>query len=90
MEATERDLEVCLEGIAGLGGERIFGIDLLGRPATLLEVALARNGERVVYPPGTAVNRARDAYPGESKSDRRDARVIADQLRMRLRTLQEV
>lgn len=90
VEATERDLEVCLEEIAGLGDDRTFGIDLLGGPAALLEAVLLGGGERVFYLPGTAVNRARDGYPGESKSDRRDARVIADQLRMRWRSLQEV
>lgn len=33
--------------------------------------------------PGLTVDRARDAYRGESKTDARDARVIADQARMR-------
>jgi transposase len=33
--------------------------------------------------PGLAVDRARDAYRGESKTDAKDARVIADQARMR-------
>ena len=33
--------------------------------------------------PGLTVNRARDAYHGESKTDARDARLIADQARMR-------
>ena len=38
-----------------------------------------------------AVNRAREAYRGgEHKSDRSDALVIADQLRMRWRSLQEI
>ena len=40
--------------------------------------------------PGMAVNRARDGYRGEQKSDARDAKVIADQLRMRWRSLREV
>jgi transposase len=39
--------------------------------------------QRVHYLPGLAVDRARDAYPGESKTDARDAFVIADQARMR-------
>jgi transposase len=39
--------------------------------------------QRVIYLPGLAVDRARDGYRGESKTDRRDARVIADQARMR-------
>jgi hypothetical protein len=36
-----------------------------------------------LYIPGLTVDRARDAYRGESKTDARDARVIADQARMR-------
>jgi transposase len=38
--------------------------------------------QRVLYVPGLSVDRARDTYRGESKSDARDARVIADQARM--------
>ena len=36
------------------------------------------------------MNRARDAYPSEAKTDARDARVIADQLRLRRGALKEV
>jgi hypothetical protein len=39
--------------------------------------------QKVLYVPGLTVDRARDAYRGESKTDARDARVIADQARMR-------
>ena len=37
----------------------------------------------MIYVPGLSVDRARDGYRGGSKTDRRDARVIADQARMR-------
>ena len=37
----------------------------------------------MLYVPGLTVDRARDAYRGESKTDARDAHVIADQARMR-------
>jgi len=92
VEATERDIERCCEQIAALGGpgERRAATDLLGGPAALLEAVLLGRGERLFHLPGMAVNRARDGYRGESKSDARDARVIADQLRMRWRSLQEV
>jgi hypothetical protein len=91
VEATERDLEDCCEQIEDLGGERRrFGIDLLGGPAALLEAVLLGRGERVFHLPGVAVNRAREGYRGEHKSDRRDALVIADQLRMRWRSLSEL
>lgn len=39
--------------------------------------------QRVLYLPGLAVDRARDAYPGQSKTDPRDAYLIAEQARMR-------
>jgi transposase len=90
VEATEEDLEASCSEIEQLGGERTVGIDLLGGPATLLEAVLLGRGERVFHVPGIAVNRARDAYPGEAKSDSKDAHVIADQLRLRSGLLHEV
>jgi transposase len=39
--------------------------------------------QRVLYIPDLSVDRARDTYRGESKTDARDAHVIADQARMR-------
>jgi transposase len=90
VEATEEDLEAALSEIARLGGERTFGIDLLGGPATLLEAVLLGRGETIFHVPGIAVNRARDAYRGEAKSDSKDAHVIADQLRLRRGSLHEI
>lgn len=90
VEATEEDLEASCSEIEQLGGERTVGIDLLGGPATLLEAVLIERGERVFHVPGIAVNRARDAYPGEAKSDSKDAHVIAHQLRLRSGLLHEV
>ena len=90
VEATEENLEASCSELELLGGERTVGIDLLGEPATLLEVVLLGRGERILHVPGIAVNRARDAYPGEAKSDSKDAHVIADQLRLRRGSLQEV
>ena len=91
--ATEEDIEAVCSQIAGLNGEEraFFCVDMMGGPATLLEAVLQGYGERVFYLSGTALNRARDAYRGgEHKSDPRDARVIADQLRMRWRSLPEI
>jgi transposase len=92
VQATEEDLEAACSEIEALGEDRAVavGIDLMGGPATLLEAILLGRGERLFHVPGIAVNRARDAYPGESKSDARDARVIADQLRLRRGALQEI
>ncbi len=93
VEATEADLEDALLEIAAFGNpvDRAVGIDIVGGPATTLEAALLERGERLFYLPGTAVNEARKAYRGgEQKSDPGDARVIADQLRFRWRSLQEI
>ena len=48
-----------------------------GGSAALLLALLWERNQRVLYLPGLAVNRARDAYPGESKTDARDAHLIA-------------
>jgi transposase len=53
------------------------------RGALLLALLLWERNQRVLYVPGLSVDRARHAYRGESKTDARDARVIADQARMR-------
>jgi transposase len=94
VEATEEALEAVCKEIAALGvadDERVLGIDLTGGPATLLEAVLLGRGERVRYVPGTAVNKAREAYAGgEQKSDSKDAFVIADQLRLRWKSLSEI
>jgi hypothetical protein len=76
VEATEEALEAVCSEIAALGvsGERVVGVDLTGGPAALLEAVLFGRGERVGYVPGTAVNKAREAYAGgEQESDKQDA-----------------
>jgi len=93
VEATEEALEAFCSEIAQLGNadERVFGIDLTGGPAALLEAVLIGRNEEVRYVPGTVVNKAREAYAGgEQKSDKRDAFVIADHLRLRWEPFSEV
>ncbi|WP_442816656.1 IS110 family transposase [Streptomyces sp. NBC_01304] len=71
------------------GGHVTWAMDMNGgEPALLIELLL-NHGQEMVYIPGVAVNRATDAYRGEGKTDARDARVIADQARMR-RDLQPI
>jgi len=77
IDALVRELET-------LAGECTIGLDVLGGIATLLAAMLLAAGQRVVHVPGLAVNRARQGTTGgETKSDPRDARVIADQVRSR-------
>ncbi|WP_345483274.1 IS110 family transposase, partial [Actinopolymorpha pittospori] len=73
-----------LARIADEHGPVTVGIDVLGGIAGLITAMLLDAERRLVHVPGLAVNRARHATRGgEHKSDPRDARVIADQLRLR-------
>ncbi|SCK11868.1 Transposase [Streptomyces sp. WMMB 714] len=65
-------------------GSAVVGIDILGGVAGLLQAMLLQAGKVVVHVPGLAVNRARrGTRGGERKSDPKDAKVIAGQVRMR-------
>lgn len=65
-------------------GPARIGLDLLGGVATLLEAMLLDAHLTVVHVPGVTVSEARrGTVGGERKSDPKDARVIADQVRMR-------
>jgi transposase len=78
------EIAAFIAELAGLDGERLIGIDMLGGLASLLAAMLIAAGERVVHVPGLAVNRARQgSVGGQGKSDPKDARIIADQLRLR-------
>ncbi|MFE9785202.1 IS110 family transposase [Nocardia salmonicida] len=73
-----------LRGIGGDHGEITVAIDLMGGIASLLTAMLIEADIRLVHVPGLVVNRARRATKGgETKSDPRDAKTIADQLRLR-------
>jgi transposase len=72
------------EALRALGGELLVGLDVVGGIASLAEAVLGQAGIRLVHVPGLAVNRARAATRGgQNKSDPRDARVIAEQVRTR-------
>ena len=87
VENDEADLLGLIDEVLNLagGGQAVWAIDQPGGSAALLLALLWEREQRVVYLPGLAVDRARDAYPGESKTDARDAHLIADQARMRPR-----
>ncbi|WAZ19007.1 IS110 family transposase [Streptomyces cinnabarinus] len=71
------------------GREVTWAMDMTGgEPALLIELLL-NHGQELVYIPGIAVNRATASYRGAGKTDARDAKVIADQARMR-RDLQPI
>jgi transposase len=85
VENEEADLLRLIDEVLALAGRSqvVWAVDQPGGSAALVLALLWEREQRVLYLPGLAVDRARDAYPGESKTDARDAYVIADQARMR-------
>lgn len=81
---TPADLDRLVTELSALPERVRIGIDVLGGIAGLAQAVLLEAGFDLVHVPGLAVNRARQGtVGGESKSDPRDARVIADQVRTR-------
>ncbi len=83
VENDEAELLSLVDEVLALAGEVVWATDQPGGGAALLLALLWERRQKVIYVPGLYVDRARDGYRGESKTDRRDARVIADQARMR-------
>jgi transposase len=83
VENDEADLSLLIDEVLALSEEPLWAVDQPGGSAALLLALLWERAQRVLYLPGLAVERVREAYPGESKTDARDAYVIADQARMR-------
>ncbi len=83
VENDEADILKLIDEVLSLAEEVVWAVDQPGGSAALLLALLWERGQRVLYVPGLTVDRARDAYRGESKTDARDAHIIADQARMR-------
>jgi transposase len=75
-------LEALLDRAAQHGTPGLV-IDQPGSIAQLALAVAARRGTPVAYVPGLVMRRAADLYPGEAKTDRRDAYVLADTGRTR-------
>jgi transposase len=76
------DIEALLDR-AGKRGVPGLVIDQPGSIAQLVLAVAARRGTPVAYVPGLVMRRAADLYPGEAKTDRRDAYILADTARTR-------
>jgi transposase len=83
VENDEADLSKLIDDALLVAEEVVWAVDQLGGGAALLLALLWERNQRVLYVPGLTVDRARDTYRGESKTDARDAHVVADQARMR-------
>jgi transposase len=83
VENDEADILELIDEALSSAEKVVWAVDQPGGSAALLLGLLWERNQRVLYVPGLSVERARDTYRGESKTDARDARVIADQARMR-------
>ena len=85
---VENDENVLLELIATVaeisaGHEVCWATDLNAGGAALLIELLAAHAQQLLYIPGRIVHHAAATYRGDGKTDAKDARIIADQARMR-------
>ena len=77
-------LELIAAVLAVAGGDpAVWATDLNAGGAALLIALLAERGQQVLYIPGRIVHHAAATYRGDGKTDAKDARIIADQARMR-------
>jgi transposase len=83
VENDEADILRLIDEALSFTEEVHWALDQPGGGAALLLALLWEHDQKVLYVPGLSVDRARDTYRGESKTDARDARLIADQARMR-------
>jgi transposase len=83
LENDEAEILRLIDEALSFAGEIVWALDQPGGGAALLLALLWERNQRVLYVPGLSVDRARDTYRGESKTDARDARVISEQARMR-------
>ncbi|MDP7701588.1 IS110 family transposase [Mycobacterium sp. TY815] len=80
----EQSIRELIAEIEGVAGQVAWTVDLTTVYASLLLTVLADAGKSVRYLAGRAVWQASVTYRGgEAKTDAKDARVIADQSRMR-------
>jgi transposase len=81
----EAALLELIESVMALAGQDsvVWATDLNAGGAALMIALLADRDQRVLYIPGRIVHHAAATYRGSGKTDAKDARIIADQARMR-------
>ncbi|TCP38636.1 transposase IS116/IS110/IS902 family protein [Tamaricihabitans halophyticus] len=88
-----RNDQAAIEQVLALAARSVpearWAVDLTSAGAALLLALLVTAGQRVVYVPGSMVDRMSGAFAGEGKTDARDAKVIAETARLR-RDLTEI
>jgi transposase len=80
----QADLDALLDHASTFGTPGL----VIAQPGSIAQLSIAVAARRdvpVAYVPGLVMRRAADLYPGEAKTDRRDAFVLADTARTRRR-----
>jgi transposase len=78
---TEPDLLALIDEVAGLGGTACWAVDVTSGLAVLLLRLLWQCRQPVRYVSGLVAHHQAQTWPGEAKTDARDATVIAHTLR---------
>ncbi|VAZ69730.1 hypothetical protein LAUMK40_05893 [Mycobacterium kansasii] len=85
VDNDETALLALIDSVVGVaaGGQVCWAIDLNAGGAAMLIALLAAHDQQLLYLPGRIVHHAAATYRGDGKTDAKDARIIADQARMR-------
>lgn len=85
VDNDETALLELIPGVLGAADDRTvcWATDLNAGGAALMIALLAGHGQQLLYIPGRTIHHAAAIYRGDGKTDAKDARIIADQARMR-------
>jgi hypothetical protein len=79
----EAGIVSLIAAVTALTQQLTWAVDIIGAPSALLLALLAQAGQPVRYASGRVVAAMSAAYVGEGKTDAKDARVIAETVRLR-------
>jgi transposase len=79
----EAEIAAAIGSVTRLAGKVTWAVDIVGAPSALLLALLSQAGQPVRYASGRLVAAMSGAYPGEGKTDPKDAFVIAETARLR-------
>jgi len=79
----EAEIAAVIGSVTRLAGKLTWAVDIVGAPSALLLALLSQAGQPVRYASGRLVAAMSGAYPGEGKTDPKDAFVIAETARLR-------
>lgn len=79
----EAEIVALIAKACAIAIQLTWAVDIIGAPSALLLALLDRASQSVHYAPGRLVAAMSAAYPGEGKTDSKDAFVIAETARLR-------